>query len=152
MNPSKNSKNGSIKSFGNFGEEESIGGDNFDRVEGIIEGKEFDLIDENNDGKIMIHEFYPKTEQEVLDKILEVDENFSKTEFKSFVKEMFLLIQEAFLSRNYRKIRVFETDALFRQHKAYIDGVVNREEVDLRDSINIKGVLLDIKNIRIVNE
>lgn len=116
--------------------------ENYDGVEGLISGKEFDLIDENHDGKIMVHEFYPLTEQEVVEKILNVDENFSITELKTYVKNVFLLIQEAFTTKNYRKLRAFESDILFNQHKLYITSLINCNELDEKDDVNIKGVLL----------
>ena len=113
-----------------------------DGVEGILSGKDYDLLDKNQDGRIMVHEFYPFTEDEVLEKILEVDSNFSKTEFKIYVKNIFLIIQEAFSERNISKLRAFEADDLFNQHKLYINGLISNEEIDNRKNINIKGIVL----------
>ena len=44
-----------------------------DGVEGILDGKAYELLDNDQDGRIMIHEYYPLTEEEVVKKILEVD-------------------------------------------------------------------------------
>lgn len=116
--------------------------ENYDGVEGLISGRDFDLLDENGDGKIMIHEFYPLTEQEVVDRILKVDENFSLTEFKMYVKNVFIIIQEAFVTKNYRLIRAFESDVLFNQHKLYINKLIDYDDLKENIGINIKGVLL----------
>lgn len=116
-------------------------------VEGIIEGKEKDLIDKDGDGNILVSEFYPLTEAEVVKKVMEVDENFSKSEFYSFVKSIFILINDAWSDKDYRRLRAFEADALFYRHRDEIEELIENNLSDKRENIKIKGVLL--KDFRI---
>lgn len=108
-------------------------------VEGIITGKEFSEIDRNKDGRILLSEFYPLTEKEIVNKILTVDTNFSKTEFYSYVKSILVKIQEAFTSRQYKKLRFFEEDALYYNHKSLIE---NKKNIYDNITLRVKGVLL----------
>lgn len=99
-------------------------------------------IDENVEGYILKNTKYNLTEAEVLDKILEVDENFSKTHFYSYTKNLFTLIQEAWSNNDYHKLRSFEGDRLFNNHKKEIIDLIKAKKTDVRDKIYIKGVLL----------
>ena len=111
-------------------------------VEGIVEGREYNQIDTDNDGRILVSEYYPLTEEEVLANILAVDANFSKTQFKSFVRGIFMLIQKAWSNNDYRSLRAFEADTLYYEHKVRIEDLINNKVYDRRENIGIKGVLL----------
>lgn len=50
-------------------------------VEGILDEKTRSMLDKDKDGKILISEYYPLSEEEVLQKILSVDSQFSKEDF-----------------------------------------------------------------------
>ena len=104
---------------------------------------------ENIDGYVLKNEPYHLTEAEVLDKILKVDKDFSKTHFYSYTKSLFILIQEAWSNNDYHKLRFFEDDRLFFSHKNEIIDLINSKQKDIRDNIHIKGVLL--KDFRIEN-
>lgn len=119
-------------------------------VEGMIAGKEYNQIDRDKDGRILISEVYPLTEAEVIEKILAVDSEFSKTEFKSFVKSVFMLIQKAWSNNDYLALRLLEADHLYYEHKAIIHDYIDRGIVDKREKIGIKGVLL--KDFRVEGE
>lgn len=111
-------------------------------VEGIVEGREYNQIDSDNDGRILVSEFYPLTEEEVLEKILVVDTNFSKTQFKSFVRGIFMLIQKAWSNNDYHTLRAFEADSLYYEHKIRLEDLSRNGVYDKRENIGIKGVLL----------
>lgn len=119
------------------------------RVEGIIGDRERDIIDKDDDGHILVHEFYPLTESEVLFKVLKQDNDFSKKEFCDYVRSLFYLMQEAWSNNNYFKLRSFEADRLYLRHKREIEGLIAANEKDIRDKIVVKGVLL--KDFRIEN-
>lgn len=108
-----------------------------------------EIIKENIPGYTLKNESYPLTESEVLDKILKVDKDFSKTHFYSYVKSLFILIQEAWSERDFHKLRFFEDDRLFYSHKKEILELIKSNKSDIRDNINIKGVLL--KDFRVEN-
>lgn len=111
-------------------------------VEGIIEGREYHQIDKDNDGRILISEYYPLTEGEVLEKILEVDASFSKMQFKTFVRGVFMLIQKAWSNNDYHTLRAFEADSLYYEHKIRLEDLSRNGVYDKRENIGIKGVLL----------
>lgn len=117
------------------------------RVEGIIGEREREMLDKDKDGFILVNEYYPLTEPEVLDLIIKEDPNFSKVGFHTFVKSVFVLIQEAWSENDYRKLRAFEGDKLYYRHKAEIMDLIKNKEFDSRKRIYIKGVLL--KDFRI---
>ena len=111
-------------------------------VEGIIDGKDRELLDKDGDGNILISEFYPLTESEVLKKVIEEDKNFSKSEFYSFVKSIFILINDAWSDKDYHRLRAFESDSLFYRHRDEIEKLIENNLSDVRENIKIKGVLL----------
>lgn len=111
-------------------------------VEGIVVGKDYEKIDKNKDGRILISEMYPLSEDEVLEKILAVDGNFSKTQFKSYVRALFMLLQKAWSNNNYRALRPLEADSLYFEHKARIEDLIERNCFDKRENIGIRGCLL----------
>ncbi|MBQ8534416.1 MAG: TIM44-like domain-containing protein [Bacilli bacterium] len=119
------------------------------RVEGIIGERERDIIDTDDDGHILVQEFYPLTESDVLFKIMKKDNNFSKKDFYDYVKKLFLVMQEAWSNNDYFRLRSFEADRLFYRHKRELERLISLEENDIRDNVGIKGVLL--KDFRIEN-
>lgn len=108
-------------------------------IHGIIEGKEFDEMDKDGDDKIVVSEFYPLTETEVLNNIRKLDSDFSKSEFYSYVKSVFFLIRDAFIKKDNHMLRAFEEDGLYWSHKSLIE---NNQISDKNTEIRIKGVLL----------
>lgn len=111
-------------------------------VEGIIEGREYHQVDKDKDGRILVSEYYPLTEAEVLEKILAVDASFSKMQFKTFVRGIFMLIQKAWSNNDYHTLRAFEADSLYFEHKIKIEELIRDNIYDKRENIGIKGVLL----------
>ena len=111
-------------------------------VEGIVVGKEYEKIDKNKDGHILISEMYPLSEEEVLEKILAVDSNFSKTQFKSYVRALFMLLQKAWSNNNYHALRAIESDNLYYEHRAKIEELILNNCYDKRENIGIRGCLL----------
>ena len=122
------------------------------KVEGIIKGRQFDLLDSNSDGIISVDEFYPLTEEEVFEKIKESNYNFSKEEFYSFCKELFIKLQSAWTDKDLVKIKVLEDDSLFSQHRLIIDDLNSNNLTDVRKDVFIKGVLLKDYKIEGNNE
>lgn len=101
------------------------------------------------EGYMFIDEEFVLTESEVLDKLLKVDPDFSKTQFYSYAKSLFVLIQEAWSDNDYHKLRFFEDDKLFNSHKKEIIELIKTNKKDIRDKIYIKGILL--KDFRILD-
>ncbi len=80
--------------------------------------------------------------QGVIARIRSVDANFSKTKFESFVKETFIKLQNAWTDRDWEKIRPFETQELFAQHKAQLDGYIKNNQINVMDRICVNDMNL----------
>lgn len=111
-------------------------------IEGIISKEEKKKIDSDNDGHILVSEFYTLTEDEVNNNIVKVDSAFSKTEFYSFVKNVFILFQNAMAEMDFKKLRAYEADALYYRHKEQIENCIQNGDETYKTKISIKGVLL----------
>lgn len=111
-------------------------------VDGMLEGREFDFLDQDGDGKIAIHEYYPLTEVEVLEKILKEDKHFSKSRFYTWTCMVFQSVMRAFSTKDVSLLRSFEEDSLYIQHKQKIQQYIDKKETRKIDRIVIKGTLL----------
>ena len=111
-------------------------------VAGILSGKDFRLLDQDGDGKIAIHEYYPLTEKEVLGKILKEDEFFSKEKFYIWTRFVYQSLLKAFCEKKTSLLRFFEADSLYFQHKQKIDEYIQKKETRVLERVAFKGVLL----------
>ena len=109
-------------------------------VEGILDEKSRDEIDKDGDGRILISEYYPLSEEAVLQKILSVDSQFSKEDFYAWVKHLYSVILEALDKRNPVMLRRFESDYLYQRHVALFENI--KECGATISNYAIKGVLL----------
>lgn len=109
-------------------------------VEGILDQRTKRLLDKDGDGEIMISEFYPLTEKEVLDKILSVDEKFSKEDFYAWVKHLYSTILEALENNEVMMLRRFESKYLYQRHIALFQDI--KDAGAHISNYAIKGVLL----------
>jgi sulfur relay (sulfurtransferase) DsrC/TusE family protein len=99
-------------------------------------------IDADKDGHILISEVYKNTEEEVLEKILSKDKNFSKEHFINFVKEYFVIYEKAISNRDVKKLHIYESDSLYREHIEKVEELKRHKIISNREKIVIKGVLL----------
>ena len=109
-------------------------------VEGILDEKTRSMLDKDKDGRILISEYYPLSEEEVLQKILSVDSQFSKEDFYAWVKHLYSVILEALDKRNPVMLRRFESDYLYQRHVALFEDITSSGAVI--SNYAIKGVLL----------
>ena len=113
-----------------------------ENVSGILSGDELKQMDKDGDGKIAIHEFYPLTEKEVLEKILKEDSGFSKSSFNTWTRMIFQTLLKAVSMKDYSLLRSFEEDSLYIQHKQKIEQYIKRGETWKFNRLVIKGTLL----------
>lgn len=109
-------------------------------VEGILDEKTRSMLDKDGDGEIMISEYYPLTEDEVLKKIFAVDSKFSKEDFYAWVKHLYSTILEALDKENPVMLRRFESDYLYQRHIALFEDI--KASGASISNYAIKGVLL----------
>ncbi len=109
-------------------------------VEGILDEQSKAAIDKDGDGIIMVSEYFPLSEGEVLEKIKAVDPNFSKEDFYAWVKHLYSTILEALDKKNNLILRRFESDYLYQRHVALFED--KRASGEVISKYYIKGVLL----------
>lgn len=109
-------------------------------VEGILDEKTRSMLDKDGDGEIMISEYYPLTEGEVLKKVFAVDSKFSKEDFYAWVKHLYSTILEALDKGNPVMLRRFESDYLYQRHIALFEDI--KASGASISNYAIKGILL----------
>ena len=67
-----------------------------------------------------------------------IDPNFSSDKFIGFAREVFMKIQEAWTTKDWRPIRPFESEALFNQHKQQLDEYIRLGKTNIVEKIAIK--------------
>ena len=111
-------------------------------VEGVVSEDKFNKLDKDNDGKIMVNEVYPLTEDEVEKKIIKHDEDFSNTLFNSFVSNVYKVYEESLNKQDSLLTRSFMSDTLYFQHRLHINELSNMKNKEKRTYVKIKGILL----------
>ncbi len=71
-----------------------------------------------------------------------VDPNFSTEKFLGWAKEVFITLQQAWMERNWSKVRPFEKEELFQQHQAQLDEYVRLGRINVIERININQAFL----------
>ena len=67
-----------------------------------------------------------------------IDPDFSSDKFIGFAREVFMKIQEAWTTKNWKPIRPFESEALFNQHKQQLDEYIRLGKTNVVEKIGIK--------------
>lgn len=79
----------------------------------------------------------PDRTNEINAAITKYDPNFSATKFISWTKEVFIAMQFAWTARDWKKIRSFENDRLFRQHEMQLQEYINNGTINVMERINV---------------
>lgn len=69
--------------------------------------------------KSVLKKYYDR-ENKVLKKVVSNDSDFSITNFHFYAKNIFSLMQDAWISRDYKKIRLFVSDSLYSNWKSQL--------------------------------
>lgn len=92
--------------------------------------------------KQRLHQIYNNTQpqskpdsKEVLRKIQAIDPMFSEEEFIAWSKDLFIKLQNQWMAREWEKIRHFETNELFEQHKNQIQGYIDKRQINMLERI-----------------
>ena len=67
-----------------------------------------------------------------------IDPAFSADKFIGFAREVFMKIQEAWTTKDWRPIRPFESETLFNQHKQQLDEYIRLGKTNVVEKIGIK--------------
>ena len=74
----------------------------------------------------------------VAGQIRAIDPDFSADKFIGFAREVFMKIQEAWTTKNWKPIRPFESETLFNQHKQQLDEYIRMGKTNVVEKIGIK--------------
>ena len=74
----------------------------------------------------------------VAEQIRAIDPDFSSDKFIGFAREVFMKIQEAWTTKDWKPIRPFESETLFNQHKQQLDEYIRLGKTNVMEKIAIK--------------
>ena len=84
------------------------------------------------------NEVTPDFTAAVAGEIQTIDPNFSSDKFIGFAREVFMKIQEAWTTKDWKPIRPFESETLFNQHKQQLDEYIRTGKTNVVEKIGIK--------------
>ena len=87
-----------------------------------------------------IYDNGPDRSSAILEEIHKHDPNFNADKFKSYAKDVFIKLQNAWTERDWEKIRAFESNELFEQHKAQLDGYIKNNQINVMERICVNWV------------
>ena len=71
-----------------------------------------------------------------------VDPLFNKEVFMTWVRTLFIKLQEAWTARDWETIRTFESVELFEQHKKQLQGYIDNHQINVMERIAVLSVEL----------
>lgn len=81
-----------------------------------------------------------KSEADIVAEIQQKDPKFNPDQFKAFAKDVFIKLQNAWTERDWEKIRNFESNELFEQHKAQLQGYIDNNQINVMERICVNWV------------
>lgn len=79
----------------------------------------------------------------VASQIQSIDPAFSSDKFIGFAREVFMNIQQAWTTKDWKPIRPFESETLFNQHKQQLDEYIRLGKTNVIEKIGIKHCSLN---------
>ena len=76
--------------------------------------------------------------QSVAAQVRESDPDFSAEKFIGWAQEVFMKIQEAWTTRDWKVIRPFESETLFNTHKQQLDEYIRLNKINVIEKVGIK--------------
>ncbi|MDP4120266.1 MAG: Tim44-like domain-containing protein, partial [Bacillota bacterium] len=83
-----------------------------------------------------------ETESDILKEVLAHDPNFSKEKFISWSKEVFISLQKAWTKKDWRIIRPFESESLFRLHSEQLQEYIDNKQTNHIENICVNAAQL----------
>ncbi len=74
----------------------------------------------------------------VASQIRKIDPSFSAEKFIGWAQEVFMKLQEAWTTRDWKVIRPFESETLFNTHKQQLDEYIRLNKINVIEKIGIK--------------
>lgn len=78
----------------------------------------------------------------IVERIKADDPNFSKEVFLSFASEVFVKLQNAWTARDWKQIRVLESNELFNQHNNQLKQYIDNNKINVIERLCVKNTCL----------
>jgi len=78
-------------------------------------------------------------DKNIAEQVTVIDPAFSEEAFIAWVREVFIKIQQAWSTRNWKIIRPFESNELFSQHSAQLQEYINNNKINMIEKISVKS-------------
>jgi len=72
-----------------------------------------------------------------------IDPLFSEDKFLGWAKEVYLTLQQAWMERDWSRIRPFEKEELYRQHQMQLQEYIDKGRINVMERININQAYLN---------
>lgn len=79
-------------------------------------------------------------EEEIIKRIQQTDEFFSKDLFTSWARDLFVKLQYAWSDRDWSTIRCFETEELYEQHSTQLQRYVQNKQINKIERVSVNSV------------
>ena len=109
---------------------------------GVMEAERKKLLDKDNDGNVSITEQFVIPEEEILKKIKENDESFSKHDFTSWSSALITCLFNAWSNNDLGTIKLYVTNNYFILCRDEIDEMMSKKQYHIRNIEKVKGLLL----------
>ena len=79
-------------------------------------------------------------QEEIVKRIQQTDEFFSKDQFTSWARDLFVKLQYAWSDRDWSTIRCFETEELYEQHSTQLRRYVQNKQINKIERVSVNSV------------
>lgn len=96
-------------------------------------------INDFKDGTMAENFANQMVDKNIAEQVTKIDPAFSEEAFIAWVREVFIKIQQAWSTRNWKIIRPFESNELFSQHTAQLQEYINNNKINMIEKISVKS-------------
>lgn len=90
-----------------------------------------------NDGKVE-----PKNDEKAIEAIKLVHPDFDEYDFISYTKELYLELQNAWMDKDWERVRHLETESLFRQHNMQLQEYIDNHTTNHLDRVCVDRAII----------
>lgn len=80
--------------------------------------------------------------QNIRNKIIQIDSQFSESNFLNYAKEAYIKIQNAWSKKDWKEIRQYESESLYHMHLEQLQEYISRHITNMVEIIEIKNAVL----------
>lgn len=80
--------------------------------------------------------------QNIRNKIIQIDSQFSESNFLNYAKEAYIKIQNAWSKKDWKEIRQYESESLYHMHLEQLQEYISHHITNMVEIIEIKNAVL----------